>query len=160
MRERGVLVSFNSDSSDLARRMNLEASKAVKYGGTTEEEALHFVTINAARQLRVDSRVGSLEADKDADFVLWSKSPLDSSTVCLQTWIDGKKYFDRDQDVERSAALKRERDQLIVKAKRAAKSRPKESATDEKAEAAFFHVALEHLHDAHDRHCLDEETHD
>jgi hypothetical protein len=105
-------------------------------------------------------RVGSLEVGKDADFVIWSKSPLDSATVCLQTWIDGKKYFDRDQDVERSTALKRERDELIAKAKRSAKSRGKESTGDTQAEAAFFEVALEHLHDAHDRHCLDEETHD
>jgi N-acetylglucosamine-6-phosphate deacetylase len=103
MRERGVLVSFNSDSSDLARRMNTEAAKAVKYGSTSEEEALKFVTINAAKQLGLDKRVGSLEPGKDADFVVWSGNPLDSRSVVLQTWIDGKKYFDRDEAVKRAA---------------------------------------------------------
>jgi imidazolonepropionase-like amidohydrolase len=97
MRERGVLVSFNSDSSDLARRLNTEAAKAVKFGGVPEEEALKFVTINAAKQLGIDKRVGSLEPGKDADFVVWSGHPLDSRSVVLQTWIDGKKYFDRDE---------------------------------------------------------------
>jgi len=76
MHDQGVLVSFNSDSDEMARRMNLEAAKAVKYGGVPEEEALKFVTINPARQLRVDGRVGSLEPGKDADFVVWSGHPL------------------------------------------------------------------------------------
>jgi imidazolonepropionase-like amidohydrolase len=160
MRERGVLVSFNSDSSDHARRLNFEAAKAVKYGGTTEEDALNFVTINPARQLRIDERVGSLEEGKDADFVLWSASPLDSSAVCLQTWIDGKKYFDREQDKERIAALERERTDMIAKAKKILKSPGKGTTGDPQAEASFFKVALEYLHDAHNRHCLDEETYE
>ena len=157
MRERGVLVSFNSDSSDHARRLYLEAAKAVKYGGTGEEEALKFVTINPARQLRVDQHVGSLETGKDADFVIWSTSPLDSKTVCLQTWIDGKKYFDRDENTTRVTALKKERDDLIDKAKQILKNPGRSGASDAKAEATFFQVALELQHDSHDRHCLDEE---
>src|SRR5258707_11937846 len=68
MRDRGVVVSFNSDSSDLARRLYTEAAKAVKYGGTSETEALKFVTLNPAKHLRVDKYVGSPEARKDADF--------------------------------------------------------------------------------------------
>ena len=139
---------------------NFEAAKAVKYGGTTEEDALNFVTINPARQLRIDARVGSLEEGKDADFALWSKSPLDSSTVCLQTWIDGKKYFDREQDKERSAALERERAELIAKAKRILKSPGKGVTGDPQLESSFFKVALEHLYDAQDRHCLDEEIYE
>src|SRR5438067_3513936 len=74
MRERGVIVSFNSDSSDLSRRLYLEAATAVKYGGTPEEEAVKFVTLNPAKQLRIDRWVGSLEPGKEADFVIWSKS--------------------------------------------------------------------------------------
>ena len=120
MRERGMVVSFNSDSSDLARRLYLESAKAVKYGGTTEEEALKFVTINPAKQLRVDALVGSLEVGKDADFTLWSKSPLDSTTVCLQTWIEGKKYFDRSLVPARTEALVKERTDLLAKAKKVA----------------------------------------
>src|SRR5688500_2974160 len=92
MQQRDVVVSFNSDSSDLARRLYTEAAKAVKYGGVPETEAIKFITINPARQLRIDHRVGSLEKGKDGDFVIWSRSPLDAITVCEQTWIDGKKY--------------------------------------------------------------------
>jgi imidazolonepropionase-like amidohydrolase len=157
MRERGVVVSFNSDSSDHARRLYLEAAKAVKYGGTTDEEALKFVTINPAKQLRIDERVGSLEVGKDADFVIWSASPLDSRTVCLQTWIDGKKYFDRRENAVRVAALEKERTDLVEKAKQILKNPGKSAVSDSKAEATFFQTALEHQYDSQDRHCLDEE---
>ena len=76
MANAGVTVSFNSDSDELARRMNLEAAKAVKYGDLDEAEALKLVTINPAKQLRIDKYVGSLEIGKDADFVIWSGHPL------------------------------------------------------------------------------------
>jgi imidazolonepropionase-like amidohydrolase len=156
MNDRGVTVSFNSDSSELARRLYLEAAKAVKYGGTPEEEALKFVTINAAKQLRIDPFTGSLEPGKDADFAIWSKSPLDSGTVCLQTWIDGKKYFDRALDAERTARLKKERDDLIAKAKKLAKlSGGGEEGKDDGGKS-FFRVSLEHQFDGVDRGCLDE----
>lgn len=153
MRDRGVLVAFKSDSSDLARRMYLEAAKAVKFGGTPEVEALKFVTINPARQLKIDARVGSLEPGKDADFAIWSKSPLDSGTVCLQTWIDGKKYFDRDQAATRAAALEKERADLIAKAKKIAKLSGGGGGGDggEKDDGSFFRVALEQQYENVDR---------
>ena len=115
MRDRGVLVSFNSDSGDLARRLYLEAAKAVKDGGTPEAEALDFVTINPAKQMRIDQSVGSLEPGKDGDFAIWSKAPLDSGTVCQQTWIEGKKYFDISLAPARTAALEKERADLLAK---------------------------------------------
>ena len=160
MRDRGVLVSFNSDSSDLARRLYTEAAKAVKFGDTPEAEALKFVTINPAKQLRIDARVGSLEPGKDADFVIWSKAPLDSTTVCLQTWIDGKKYFDRAPAAERAAALAKERAELIAKARAIAKLAGGGGGGDsgEKEDGSFFRVALEHQYDGVDRHCLVEEV--
>lgn len=98
MANAGVNVSFNSDSDELARRMNLEAAKAVKYGGLEESEALKFVTINPAKQLKIDKYVGSLEEGKDADFVIWSGHPLSSYSICEQTWLDGKQYFSLEQD--------------------------------------------------------------
>jgi imidazolonepropionase-like amidohydrolase len=156
LRDRGVLVSFNSDSSDLARRLYLEAAKAVKYGGTPEAEALKFVTLNPAKQLRIDSHVGSLEPGKDADFVLWSKSPLDSGTVCLQTWIDGKKYFDRSLDAARTARLKKERDDLIAKAKKLVEVGGGGGGSGGGDDNSFFRVSLEHQFDGVDRGCLDE----
>jgi imidazolonepropionase-like amidohydrolase len=120
MRERGVLVSFNSDSDELARRMSVEAAKAVKYGGVPREEALKFVTANSAKQLRIDARVGSLEPGKDGDFVVWSGDPLDATTHADETWIEGKKYFDRAEDLKSRAALGAEKAGLIGKARLAA----------------------------------------
>jgi len=122
MWDRGVNVTFNSDSSELARRMNLEAAKAVKYGGVPEEEALKFVTLNAAKQLHVDDRMGSLEPGKDADFVIWSGSPLSTYSVCEQTWVDGRKYFDREEDLAGREARAKERADLIAKIKDARKA--------------------------------------
>ena len=148
MHERGVVVSFNSDSSDLARRLNLEAAKAVKYGNTRETEALNFVTINPAKQLRVDHRVGSLEVGKDGDFVIWSKHPLSTGTVCLETWIDGKRYFERSEGIARAEARSKEREKLLAKAKsKTKKDKKKEDDKDSKeARAAFFRRALETAH--------------
>jgi len=109
MRGAGVVVSYNSDDAELARRLNLEAAKAVKYGGVPEEEALKFVTLNPARQLRIDGSVGSIEVGKDADLVLWSASPLSGLSRCEQTWVDGRRYFDRqeDQDLRKKGASMR-----------------------------------------------------
>jgi imidazolonepropionase-like amidohydrolase len=157
MHDRGVVVSFNSDSSELARRLYTEAAKAVKYGGTPETEALKFVTLNPAKQLRIDNRVGSLEPGKDADFAIWSKSPLDSGTVCLQTWVDGKKYFDRSLDAERTARLKKERADLIAKAKKVSGGPGGKSDGGGSDGEAFFRLSLEHQYDDIDRDCLDEE---
>lgn len=115
MHDAGVVVSYNSDSDEQARRLNTEAAKAVKYGGVSENEALKFVTINPAKQLRIDKRVGSLEPGKDADFVLWSGNPLSTYSICEQTWIDGRKYFDRDEDVKMNEEVQKERATLIQK---------------------------------------------
>ena len=105
MHQRGCIVSFNSDSPDHARRLNLEAAKAVKYGSLSEQDALKFVTLNPAIQLGIDSKVGSLKPGKDADFAIWTTHPLDYRAVCDQTWIDGKLYHDlqhtRKRDKER-----------------------------------------------------------
>ena len=94
MRDRGVLASFNSDSSELARRMNLEAAKAVKYGGVPEPDALAFVTLNPARQLGIERRVGSIEVGKDADIVLWSGVPFEFTSRVVGVLIDGRLVLD------------------------------------------------------------------
>jgi N-acetylglucosamine-6-phosphate deacetylase len=94
----GVVTSFNSDSDELARHMNTEATKAVRYGGLTREEAIKFVTLNPAKQLRIDAMCGSLEPGKDADFVIWSADPLSVYARCMQTWVDGVRQFDVDTD--------------------------------------------------------------
>jgi len=126
MHDAGVVVSFNSDSDEMARRMNTEAAKAVKYGGVTEQEALKFVTLNPAKQLRIDHRVGSLEIGKDADFVIWSGHPLSTYSICEQTWIDGRKYFDREEDRKMNETILKERSTLIQKVLSTKKGQPEE----------------------------------
>jgi imidazolonepropionase-like amidohydrolase len=152
MHDRGVVVSFNSDSDDLARRLNSEAAKAVKYGGLSELEAIKFETINPAIQLRVQQRVGSLEVGKDGDIAIWSKSPLDSTTVCLETWIEGKKYFDRSLDAARTAAYEDERKALLAKAKKVL-DQGGPTGGGPRGRRRFFEIALEHQDDYfnHDR---------
>lgn len=105
MHHEGVTVSFNSDDAELATHLNTEAAKAMKYGGINEQDALKFVTLNPALQLRIAEHTGSLEVGKDADFAVWSAAPLSTTARCEQTWIDGRQYFSLEQD----AAL-RERD--------------------------------------------------
>jgi imidazolonepropionase-like amidohydrolase len=115
MHNAGVVVSFNSDDKELGRHLNHEAAKAVKYGGVAPEEALKFVTLNPAKQLRISQHVGSLEAGKQADFVIWSGPPLSVFSRCEQTWIDGMKYFDRAEDIAHRTTVLDRRSTLIQK---------------------------------------------
>ena len=117
MWDRGVNVSFNSDSSELSRRMNLEGAKAVKYGRMPEDEALKLVTINPAIQLGIDEWVGSLEAGKHADFAIWSAHPLSDAAVCQGTWVDGIRRFSRADDLAARSAAERLRQALLAKAR-------------------------------------------
>ena len=144
MYEQGVVVSFNSDSDELARRMNLEAAKAVKYGGVPEQDALKFVTLNPAKQLKVDHRVGSIELGKDADFVVWSGNPLSTYSICEQTWIDGRKFFDVEEAHELYEQTQQQRAVLIQKALRTTKDKGKGDATKKpKRGSGFDHSSLE-----------------
>jgi adenine deaminase len=115
MHDVGIVVSFNSDSDELARRLNYEAAKAVRYGGITPEEALKFVTINPAKQLKIDHRMGSLEKGKDADFVIWSGDPLSTYTKCEQTWVDGACLFSLEKDKQLREYTQAERTRIIQK---------------------------------------------
>ncbi len=119
MQRAGVLTSLNSDDAELGRRLNTEAAKAVRHGGLSEVEALALVTINPARQLHVDTRVGSLEPGKDADFVVWNGPPLSTYSRAEQTWIDGRRYFDIDDDRRLREADAAERKRLVTAALRA-----------------------------------------
>ncbi len=122
MAEQGVTVSYNSDSDELARRLNVEAGKAMKYGGLKPEEALKFVTINPAKQLMIDKQVGSLEKGKDADFAIWSGPPMSSLSRCEATWVDGRKLFSLEDDAKARAKIASERTRLIQKVLAAAKN--------------------------------------
>ena len=95
MAERGVRVSINSDSDERARRLYQEAAKAMKYGGASEEEALKMITLNAAWQLGIDKRVGSIEVGKDADLAIFNGHPFAPASRVDMTLIDGRVFFDR-----------------------------------------------------------------
>lgn len=116
MHEQGVVVSFNSDDREIARHLNAEAAKATKYGAVSEIEALKFVTLNPAKQLRIEQHVGSLTVGKHADLVVWSGRPLSTTSRCEQTWIDGRLYFNLELDRQRRERDLALRQQLIRKA--------------------------------------------
>jgi imidazolonepropionase-like amidohydrolase len=108
----GVNVSINSDSDERARRLNIDAAKMMKYGGLSEEEALKLITLNPAWQLGIDSRVGSIDVGKDADFAIWTGHPLSVYSRVETTFIDGEVFFDRQQDLANRPRLEQERRQL------------------------------------------------
>lgn len=111
----GVNTSFNSDDAEMARRLNQEAAKAVKYGNVPEEDALKFVTLNPAKMLHLDKRMGSVKVGKDADLVVWSDNPLSVYAKAEQTIIDGTVYFDINEDKTMRDDLLKERARLVQK---------------------------------------------
>lgn len=113
MNKVGVTVAINSDDAEMARRLNQEAGKTVKYGGVSEEDAWKMVTINPAKLLHIDDRVGSIKEGKDADLVLWSDHPLSVYAKSEKTIIEGVTYFDLKKDQQMREAIKKERSQLI-----------------------------------------------
>jgi imidazolonepropionase-like amidohydrolase len=122
MTRKGVLVSINSDSAEEARHLNQEVAKTIKYGGLSEDEALKLITLNPALQLGIAHRVGSIEAGKDADLVLYDRHPLSVFAVPQKVLIDGQVYFDRERDIARRAELEREKKALLEKEKAARES--------------------------------------
>jgi len=114
MHRRGVLVSINSDSAEHARRLNTEAAKSIHWGGLTDDEALALVTINPAKQLRIDDRVGSLEPGKDADVVIWNNHPLSTYAIADRVYIDGQMYYDRQEDTRRLTDARSEKTRLAA----------------------------------------------
>ncbi|MGJ8667018.1 MAG: amidohydrolase family protein [Patiriisocius sp.] len=113
MASQGVTVAINSDDGEMSRRLNQEAAKTIKYGGMTEEEAWKTVTINPAKLLHIDERVGSIKVGKDADVVLWSDHPMSIYAIAEKTIIEGKTYFDLETDKQKRAAIAAERNQLM-----------------------------------------------
>jgi imidazolonepropionase-like amidohydrolase len=132
MARAGVLTSVNSDSDELARRLNLDAAKAMKYGGLTEEEALKLCTLNPATQLRLDKRIGSIDVGKDADLVIWNGHPFSTYSRVDTTFIEGQVYFDRERDAQlRKERAKEKADRLKKEADEEAKQK-KEKKPEEK----------------------------
>jgi len=111
----GVNTAINSDDAEMARRLNQEAAKSIKYGGLTEVEALKMVTLNPAKMLHIDDKVGSIKVGNVADVVLWTDNPLSVYAKVDKTIIDGQIYFDRDEDLKLQDYIKTERARIINK---------------------------------------------
>lgn len=114
MHKQGLVVAINSDDAEMSRRLNQEAAKIVKYGGVSEEEAWKMVTLNPAKLLHLDDRVGSIKVGKEADVVLWSDNPLSIYARAEKTLVEGVVYFDKDVDEVKRKEITNEKAALIT----------------------------------------------
>jgi imidazolonepropionase-like amidohydrolase len=141
----GVTTAFNSDDAEMARRLNQEAAKAVKYGNVSEEEALKFVTLNPAKLLHIDDKVGSVKVGKDADLVIWNDKPLSVYAHPMKTFVDGICYFDIDRDKAQREIILKEKLRIAKKMKAAKEN----GASASKPSVRLFELndcsSLEHL---------------
>jgi len=115
MSQAGVTVAINSDSREMSRRLNQEAAKSVKYGGMSEEEVWKMVTLNPAKLLHLDDRMGSIKKGKDADIVVWNENPLSIYAITDMTLVDGRIYYSRTKDLQARTQVQEERMRLINK---------------------------------------------
>jgi len=122
MTKMGITVAINSDDAEMGRRLNQESAKAMKYGGLTEEEAMKLCTLNPAKLLHLDSKMGSIKVGKDADVVLWSDHPLSIYAKAEKTLVDGKIMYDINEDETLRMQLRAERNRLFSKMMDAKKS--------------------------------------
>lgn len=145
LHDMGINVGFNSDDAEMARRLNQEAAKSVKYGKVPEEEAWKFVTLNPAKMLHIDKQVGSIKVGKDADVVLWNNNPLAIYAKPEKTFVDGICLFDIDQDSKLRQFIQDERNRI---AQKMLKAKQGGAATQDSA------PQRKHLY-----HCNDHQTH-
>jgi imidazolonepropionase-like amidohydrolase len=144
MQRVGLNVAINSDDAEMARRLNQEAAKSVKYGGMSESDALKMVTLNPAKMLHVADRVGSIKTGKDADLVLWSDHPLSIYAKAEKTIVDGIVYFDRQRDLELRSKIAAEKNRLVQKMLQEKKNgAPVQPA---RASMEIMHSCSEHAH--------------
>jgi imidazolonepropionase-like amidohydrolase len=115
MHQMGVVTGFNSDDAEMARRLNQEAGKAITYGGMSEEEAFKLVTLNPAKMMHIDNRVGSIKVGKDADLVIWSANPLSVYALAEKTFVDGIQYWDLNKNAESLKTMSAEKGRIIQK---------------------------------------------
>jgi len=115
LNDAGVLTAINSDDAEMGRRLNQEAAKAIKYGGSSEQDAWKMVTLNPAKLLHLEDRIGSIKVGKDADIVLWTDNPLSIYAKVIQTYVDGKLLYDNNTDKLLRKRDKQERMRIIKK---------------------------------------------
>ncbi len=113
LNEMGIVTAINSDDAEMGRRLNQEAAKAVKYGGVSQEDAWKMVTLNPAKLLHIDDRMGSIKVGKDADIVIWSDNPLSINAKVEQTFIDGILFYDWRKSLQLYDRDQKERKRII-----------------------------------------------
>lgn len=118
----GITVSINSDFPVVPRLLNQEAARAQKYGQLTDDETLALITLNPAKQLGIEARVGSLEVGKDGDVVIYNHHPLSVYAVPQKVILEGKIRFDRAADLSLRASLAEEKKTLKEKQAKDAKA--------------------------------------
>ena len=101
----GVACAFHTDDPVTDSRLFLRTAAMAVRAGMSREKALEALTLAGARMLDLDSRIGSLEVGKDADLVVLSGDPLSVRTKVLQTFVEGRKVFDRDDPEDRLFAV-------------------------------------------------------
>lgn len=109
----GITVAINSDDAEMSRRLNQEAAKSMKYGNMSAEDAWKLVTLNPAKLLHLDDKLGSFKIGKDADVVLWSANPLSIYAHPEKVIIESTIYFDYDNDKQMVKADDQKRNTLI-----------------------------------------------
>lgn len=97
LREAGANIVLKSDDAELMRHLYQDAAKMVRYGNVPPDAALRMITLNGARELGLDSRIGSIETGKDADLAVFNGHPLNALARCEMTLIDGEIYFEREK---------------------------------------------------------------
>jgi adenine deaminase len=115
MQEQGVTVAINSDDAEMGRRLNQEAAKSVKYGGMSEIDAWKMVTLNPAKLLHLDDRMGSLKVGKDADIVIWTDNPLSIQAKVNKTFIDGALFYNSQNNWKQKMRIQKEKARIISK---------------------------------------------
>src|SRR5258706_1147597 len=139
MHKVGITVAYNSDDAEMARRLNQEAAKAMKYGGVSEEDAWKFVTLNPAKMLHIDNRTGSIEEGKDADLVLWNDNPLSVYASVVRTYVDGICYYNQSDDLTLRAEIQKEKARLARKMIEAKNKGEKTEKPAEQPDDGVFH---------------------
>jgi len=146
MSKAGVTTAINSDDAEMGRRLNQEAGKVLRYGGDDEVEALKMVTLNPAKMLHLDHRMGRIQKGYDADIVLWSNHPLSIYAKAEKTFVDGILYFDRDMHESDVAALRAERSRLLAKVRKAAGDGAKLAQPESDVNNEYHCDTLEEIH--------------
>ncbi|WP_299314886.1 amidohydrolase family protein [uncultured Aquimarina sp.] len=146
MHNQGITVAINSDDGEMSRRLNQEAAKSVKYGGVSEEDAWKFVTLNPAKLLHIDDRVGSIKVGKDADLVLWTDHPLSIYAKAEKTIIEGAIYFDLEKDKAMRKTIAQEKNQLSTMLLKAKNNGLKTQPPKKKEKQQFHCETLETIH--------------